>query len=379
MTIGTASPSPSVFVTPDKIIAGAGCFARLGEETGQLGMKALIVCGKTALRRSGKLDEAVAAIQDAGVQVEVFDRVEPEPCLDTVEAGRRECQELDINVIVGIGGGSALDVAKAIAALANSPLSAKEHFDGTETPDLGIPIVAVPTTAGTGTEVTVNSVLSEHGTQTKKSIRGRSLLPKVAIVDPELLLSLPRDLTANAGLDALTQAIEAFTSRNATPITDALAFDAFRSLAAGLPRALEDGSDIEARSQTAFGSLMAGMALANARLGVVHGLAHPLGIRYHIPHGLVCGALLPFAIRLNQDVAAEKHGRLSHVLGQPLLEFVEQLLDQAGLTGALKRFDVKPGDFDMLAERSLPSGSLKANPKEVTKEDLIKMLREATQ
>jgi len=377
--MNTALPKPSVFVTPHKIIAGAGCFAQLGEETIQLGMKALLVCGQTALRASGKLDEAVASIQDAGAQVEVLDRVEPEPSLDTVEAGRRACQELDVNVVVGIGGGSALDVAKAIAALANSPLSVKEHFDGTETPDLGIPIVAVPTTAGTGTEVTVNSVLSEHGTQTKKSIRGRSLLPKVAIVDPELLLSLPRDLTANAGFDALTQAIEAYTSRNATPITDALAFDAFRSLAAGLPQALDDGSDIGARSQTAFGSLMAGMALANARLGVVHGLAHPLGIHYHIPHGLVCGALLPYAIRLNQEVAREKHERLSYVLGRPLLEFVDELLEQAGLAGALTDFGIKPDDFDMLAEKSLPSGSLKANPKEVTKEDLIGMLEEATQ
>ncbi len=127
MTIGTASPSPSVFVTPDKIIAGAGCFARLGEETGQLGMKALIVCGKTALRRSGKLDEAVAAIQDAGVQVEVFDRVEPEPCLDTVEAGRRECQELDINAIVCTGGGGAPHYGPVPPSLPIMHLSAAQY------------------------------------------------------------------------------------------------------------------------------------------------------------------------------------------------------------------------------------------------------------
>ena len=338
----------------------------------------MIVCGRSALRRSGKLDAAVTSIQSAGSQAQVFDQVEPEPTVDTVEAGRLVCREAECDLVVGIGGGSALDVAKAIAGLAASPLTALEHFEGADTPKTGLPVLAVPTTAGTGSEVTMNSVLSEPATQTKKSIRGDALLPTTAIVDPELLLSLPPDLTAHCGLDALTQAIESFTSRHATPLTDALAFEAFCLLADGLPRAMLDGTDIDARGRTAYGSLMAGMALANARLGIVHGLAHPLGVRYHIPHGLVCGALLPFAIRFNQDVAREKYDRLAAALGQPLLEFVDAMLDRAGLTGALKRFNIRPDDFTMLAERSLPSGSLKANPKPASKEDLVELLRQAT-
>ena len=374
----TPQAQSSVFTTPGRILTGPGCFAGLGEECQRLGRRALIVCGRGALRRAGRLDQAAAAIAASGGSVEVFDQVEPEPGLATVEAGRGACRDARADVVVGIGGGSALDVAKAIAGLVHSALSAQEHLEGAPPPDAGLPIVAVPTTAGTGSEATPNSVLSSAETATKKSIRGPTLLPRVAIVDPELLVSLPRDLTAYAGLDALTQAIEAYTSRHATPLTDALAYRAFCSLAEGLPRAMCDGSDLAARTHTANGSLMAGMALANARLGVVHGLAHPLGIRYHIPHGLVCAALLPSAIRLNQDAAWRKYELLSQAVGRPLIQLVEDLVDRAGLTGALSRCGIQPADFPELAEQSLPSGSLKANPKPVTKEDLILLLEQAT-
>lgn len=378
MTATPVSAGPALFVTPRRVLTGVGTFAQLGSEVARLGCQVLIVCGRSALRRSGNLDKALGSAKSAGAEAHVFDRVEPEPSLATVDAGRQACRAAKCEVVVGIGGGSVLDVAKAIAGLSNSPLPIQQHFEGAPAPETGLPLVAVPTTAGTGSEATMNSVLSAPDTDTKKSIRGDALLPTTAIVDPELLLSLPPDLTAHAGLDALTQAIESFTSRHATPITDALAFEAFRLLADGLPRVMADGNDIAARSLTSLGSLMAGMALANARLGIVHGLAHPLGIAYHIPHGLVCGALLPFAIRFNRAAAEEKYDRLSASLGRPLLEFVEDMLERAGLTGALKRFAVKPEDVPVLAERSLPSGSLKANPRPVSKEDLVDLLRQAT-
>ncbi len=318
-------------------------------------------------------------MQEAGVSAEVFDQVEPEPSLHTVEAGRGACRDAKCDVVVAIGGGSALDVGKAIAGLALSERTVHEHHAGAEIPPRGLPIIAAPTTAGTGSEVTPNSVLSDPDRGVKKSIRGDSLRPRTAIVDPDLLRGMPRALMASSGLDALTQAIESFTSRNTTALTDALALQAFKCLAVGLPAALDNGEDPEALSNMANGSLMAGMALANARLGLVHGLAHPLGFRYHLPHGLVCGALLPYAIRFNQDVAGVKYDQLSAIVGQPLIEFVDRLLEKAGVAGALKRCGIKAEDIPAIADESLPSGSLKANPKPMSKGDIVVMLEEATQ
>ena len=202
-------------------------------------------------------------------------------------------------------------------------------------------------------------------------------MPTAAIVDPELLLGLPRELMASAALDALTQGIESFTSVKATPLTCALSIQAFQELSNGLPPALDDGGDVSALARLANGSLMAGMALANARLGVVHGLAHPLGIRYHIPHGIVCGCLLPLAIRFNAEAAREKYDYLSHLIGKPLIEFVEGLLHKAGMSGALKGYGIQADDFPAIADESLPSGSLKANPAPVSREDLIALMEQA--
>ncbi len=365
------------FVTAPRILTGAGCFGELGKEARALGERALVVCGRRALRASGRLDQALALLRDAGAQAFVFDEVEPEPTLATVDAARAACRKNACDVVVGIGGGSALDVAKAAASLARSDLPTREHFAGAEVPAAGLPIVAAPTTAGTGSEVTVNSVLRDPDSVQKKSIRGPALLPRAAIVDPELLQGLPPRQMACSGLDALTQAIESYTSIHATPLTDGLALQAFRCLSRGLPRVLDGDAGPAALSDMANGSLMAGMALANARLGVVHGIAHPLGVRAGLPHGLVCGALLPHAIRFNQAAAAEKYEQLSHICGAALLEFAESLLEKAGLSDALREASVPTEAIPLIAEESLPSGSLKANPRPVTKDDVVRLLEEA--
>ena len=209
---------------------------------------------------------------------------------------------------------------------------------------------------------------------TKQSIRSDSFLPRVAIVDPELTVSMPPGVTARSGMDALTQAIEAYWSIHATPITDALALRAVELISAHLLAAYERGDDVVARDAMAHGSLLAGMAFANARLGAVHGLAHPLGVRYAVGHGEVCAVLLPHVMRLNRPAAPAKYDRISHVVGTDAADFAARLLERLDLPTTLRHTGLRKEDFRTIVAEAMPSGSLRANPKKVTEEDLTAIL-----
>ena len=364
-----------VFKTVDRLVTGPGCFDQLGELAKELGRRALVVTGTSAMRKAGVTDRAGERLSAAGVEPRLFEEIAGEPTAAQVDAGRRLCREERCDVVIGIGGGSPVDAAKAVAALAHAEAPASEYVRG-RTADAGLPCIAVATTSGTGAEVTPNAVISDPEGAVKASIRGPGVLPKTAVVDPDLTLTCPPDVTAASGMDALTQAIESYVSIHATPVTDGLAFEAARLLLRHLPAAFDDGSDRAAREACAYGSVMAGMALANARLGVVHGIAHPLGIRYHIPHGLCCGVMLPVSIRLNREHAAEKYARLSHAAGAEIGDVVDALLDRLGMPRTFAAYDIDRGDFGLIAKESLPSGSLKANPKRVTEQDVIHILEQ---
>jgi len=366
------------FKTVDRLITGPGCFEQLGELAKELGSRALIVTGTRAMRKAGVTDRACELLKARGVEPRLFEEIAGEPTDAQVDAGRQVCREERCDLVIGIGGGSPVDAAKAIAALARSAVPTAEYVCGrpadAESP---LPCVAAATTGGTGAEVTPNAVISCPDDAVKASIRGTGVLPKIALVDPDLTLTCPPSVTAASGLDALTQAIESYVSIHATPVTAALSFEAARLLLGNLGKVFDDGSDRAAREACAYGSVMAGIALANARLGVVHGMAHPLGIRYHIPHGRCCGVLLPASIRLNRAAAAEKYDRLSHAAGGDDIEkVVERMLDKFGVPRTFAEYDIPRSDFPIIAEESMPSGSLKANPKKVTPDDVINILRE---
>jgi alcohol dehydrogenase len=367
---------PETFITAAKIIPGCGGLNEAGKECSALGKHCLIVTGTSAMKRAGITDRVVALLKKEGVAATVFAGVAGEPAVDDVDAGRKVCRENRCDVVMGLGGGSALDAAKVIAGLAFEEEPTDVFHAGKEIAGHGLPFVAIPTTAGTGTEVTPNSVISNPRTMEKKSIRSSLFVARVAIVDPELTLSVPPAATAYTGMDALTQAIESYVSIHATPITEALSFEAARRIACSLPIAFRDGGNIAARSDMAYGSLMAGMAMSNARLGVVHGIAHPLGVRYHIPHGLVCAVLLPRAMRLNAEAAREKFARLSRMLNKNAVTFVKDLSAALGIPKTLKQYNVRAEDFPAIIKESMPSGSLKANPKKVTEQDVETILRE---
>jgi alcohol dehydrogenase class IV len=363
------------FRTVDMILTGAGSVSELGRIASGFGRKALVVTGKGSLRRSGALDRCLRILQESAVSAALFEGVEEDPTVATVDAIRMTIRREAVQVVIGIGGGSAMDAAKAAAGLASEGDSMAVFLHEQKTSSGGLPAIAVPTTSGTGAEATPNAVISDPSRIVKASIRNGEFLPKAAIVDPEMTLGVPPNVTAAGGMDALTQAVESFVSIHASPITDALAFDAFRLLAGSIERAYRDGSDIQARSACAYGSLMAGMALASARLGAVHGMAHPLGVRYRIPHGLVCAVLLPEVVRINIPFSPDKFSRLSRVADRDIVEAIREMNARLGIYEEWKRFRIPIEDYGTIAEESLPSGSLKANPKKFTRDDVIAVLQ----
>lgn len=362
------------FSTAREIVTGVGCVSCLGRRAAELGSRALLVTGRSAMRASGATERALALLRAEGVEATAFEEVEHDPDATTVDAGRAACCEARGHAVIGLGGGSALDAAKAIAALVNEAAPTADFVLGKPIEQPGLPFIAIPTTSGTGAEVTKNAVISVRAARLKQSIRAECMMPAVAIVDPELAASCPPWVTAAAGMDALVQAIEAFTSLHATPLTDALAFEAACRLLRWLPAAWEDGRDLAAREQCAYGSLMAGMALANARLGAVHGIAHPLGARYGLEHGVACALLMPHVMRLNREHVGDKYARLSAAAGGDILAAFEGLIERFGLRRALDGVAIPREDFAAIARESMPSGSLKANPRKFTEDDVIAVL-----
>lgn len=374
------------FLTVGKVIFGSGRVHDIGAEAASLGSRVLLVAGRGFARRSGLLSELQGLLAEESLEVVVFDEVPPEPSLSVVDLGIEKARSAGCDVVVAIGGGSALDVGKAVAGLAHAPGTVGEYFRGREVESKGLPFIAIPTTAGSGAEVTSNAVLSDQADGVKASIRSPYLYADVAIVDPDLTLSLPPQITAQSGMDALCQAIEACVSRGATPLTDALAEDASVRLILNLPLVYAHGDDLESRTQVALGSLMGGMAFANARLGLVHGLAHPLGVATGLPHGLICGLLLPAVIRLNAEVSAVKYAEIARMAGiadasgsdkaaaLELAGTIERLNAEMGLTAHLPGLRLSADKWPGIIAQALPSGSTKSNPRQVSSEDIEAIL-----
>ncbi|MGQ9632032.1 MAG: iron-containing alcohol dehydrogenase family protein [bacterium] len=357
---------------PGKVIFGRGSVERLGEEAARFGRRALLVTGRRSLRESGNLKRVDGILRKAGIEYNLFDGVESDPSDETVEAGVRATLEGECEVVIGIGGGSALDCGKAIAGIVANPGRVDEFWRGREFEKPAIPYIAVPTSSGTGSEVTSNAVLSNRREGFKKSIRGHNLIPRVAVVDPQLTLSLPPDVTAQTGMDALTQLIEPLVGRMSQPITDRLALYGIELVGRYLRRAVARGNDIEAREGMSLASLLGGICLLNAGLGAVHGLSHPIGAIYGIPHGLACAVLLPWIMELNAPNDPEKFRRIDAALGGSVRELMRDL----NLPMRLRDLSVRREDFRRIAEGS-KGGSRNNNPVPVTDEDLVKVLERA--
>ena len=364
---------------PGTIIFGSGTFRRIGQRCAPLGDHALLVCGRAALRNSGRLQQAIELLERSGVTVETFEGVENDPTLATCERGIALTREKGCDLVVAVGGGSALDAGKTIAAVAPQSGKLREYFTRKlEMENGSLPFVAVPTTAGTGSECTRNAVLTDAERMVKQSLRADCMMPAVALVDPELTLSVPPDVTAQSGVDALTQAIECCVTLNANPASDALALRAIELIAANLPNAVADGDKIEHREPVALGSLLTAMAFGNTSLGAVHGLAHPIGVHWHVPHGLVCAVLLPHVCAFNLTVRQEKFETIAPLVGARSAEDVPAALtalnQRVGIPANLNAFGLNEADFPKILA-GCRSGSMNHNPRPASDEDLKKILQ----
>jgi len=376
------------YYLPTEIITGPGSLSQLGRIAARYGQRVMVVTYAGFAKFSDVLSRAIQVLQAENLQVTVYDQVTGEAELRVVEAGIALARKEGCQAFIGIGGGSSIDTAKAIAGLATLPGSVWEYHGGRALERPGLPFIAVPTTAGTGAEVTKNAVLIDPRTDVKKSIRDDAWFARVALVDPELTLSMPPQVTASTGADALCQGIESFTSIAATPLTDALAMQAIALTGHNLLRAYEAGDDLAAREAMSLGSLMAGMAMVNARLGGVHGMAHPLGSHFHIPHGVICGLLLPYTMEYNLPYATAKYAQVARLLGEPVeglgveaaarkaVERVSELMAQLGIPAHLSQFGVTEESFEQIAKES-QSESLKHNPRPLGLEDVRQIMKAA--
>jgi alcohol dehydrogenase class IV len=367
------------FATATRIVFGEGTAATLPELARSFGNRPLVVTGSSTERWA-----ALVSVLSA----QTF-AVPGEPTVDLIRAGALYAHSTSCDVIVSIGGGSAIDAGKAIAAIATNgePLEFLEVVGKGRTLDVPpLPVIAVPTTAGTGSEVTRNAVLGspEHGV--KASLRSPLMLPRVALVDPELTYGLPPEITAFTGLDALTQLIEPYVSARANPLVDALCVEGLRRVASALRRAFHDGANREARSEMALASLFGGLALANAGLGVVHGFAAPLGGEWKAPHGALCAALLPHGMAANiaalrarapEHPALERYTAIARLLtgihdasADEGVDWVRALCIELKVP-ALEMWGITGADLPGVVEKASRASSMKANSIHLTHQELL--------
>ncbi len=375
------------FTTAGKIVFGRGTLGRLPALCRPLGSRFLIVAG-ASMRKTGVLDALTKGLSEMGSESLVHFCAPGEPTVESVDAAVADGLAFGADALVGIGGGSPVDTAKAATAVMANGGSVRDYLEGVGDRKITVcplPFVAVPATAGTGAEVTKNAVVMSHAEHFKKSIRDDRMLARVALVDPELTLTVPRDVTAASGMDALCQLVESYTAKQANDFCDALSlYHAPRALAA-LRRACADGSDIEARETMSLAAMVSGLCLANAGLGAAHGLGAGLGAMLGTRHGIACGMLLPHVMRYNFSRGCSKYAALGRAFtGRAMpddaeaafaaADAVAALCAELGLPARLSELGVTPDMARGLAEASMGS-SMSKNPVEVTLEDCEALIR----
>jgi alcohol dehydrogenase len=384
------------FTAMPQLIVGPDSIGRLGKTAASFGRTALLVTGARALERSGHLFPMLDDLKSSGVNVFQY-RIAGEPSPTMVDQAATDFRGKAVDVVVAVGGGSVLDAGKAIAAMLKETGSVVDYLEGVGTrvpTGRSTPTVAVPTTSGTGSEATKNAVISQVGTNGfKKSLRNDNYVPRLAILDPTLCVGAPPSVTAACGMDALTQLIESYVSTHASPLTDALALDGMRQLIPALPDACGKGAaDIDCRGAVAYGAFLSGVALANAGLGVVHGVAGPMGGLIGIPHGVACANLLPFALRATVDNLAamdraktdtmiEKFARIGTLFGADhenqldrchhLVDCLYRWLDQLDIP-RLGQFGLTDSLIDLLVH----TASNKNNPLPLSAGQIGQMLKD---
>ena len=381
--------TPFKFQTTPSVLVETGGSARLGELFGQLGCRAVLVVTDQTIRDAGLLEPALGSLAAAGISTSLFTGVEADPPARVVDAAVAAARDAGADGILGLGGGSSLDVAKLAALLA----SGRERLDAVYGVGLAkgprLPLILAPTTAGTGSEVTPIAIVTT-GAGEKKGVVSPPLLPDWAVLDADLTVGLPPHVTAATGIDAMVHAIEAFTSRRLkNPLSDTLAREALRLLSAHLETACRTGSDRPAREGMLLGSMLAGMAFANAPVAAVHALAYPIGGLFHVPHGLSNAMVLPHVVRFNAPAAEALYAELATILvpgghgsdtqrTSALVRYLADLAPSLGLDARLRSAGIAEGDLPRLASDAMKQTRLLVNnPRDMTEADALAIYRDA--
>jgi alcohol dehydrogenase len=381
---------PFSFTGAGKIVFGTGSFQKLAEHVqGLQGRRPLIVLDKN-LAAAGFGKKVADVLDGSGLKLSFFEQAEPEPRLELADEGAKAALKGKCDLVVGIGGGSAMDLAKAVAAVAGNKGKATDYLGLNKVPGPGLPTIMVPTTAGTGSEVTFTAVFVRRNLEKKEGMNSPFLYPDIALLDPELTLSLPPEPTATTGLDALCHAIESYTSIQASPMSEMVSLEAIRLISDHLRTCVHNGADLEARAEMLLGSLYAGLGLANAGVTAVHSLSYPLGGKYGVPHGLANTLLLPHVMAFNLPGNLEKFAAIAEVMGElvddlPLreaawqaVEAVNALIEDCGISQTLEDLDIPQESFQDLAKTAMTvARPLQNNPRKLTMEDAIEIYEDA--
>ena len=370
---------PITLLQPQKIVFGTGCIQTLVDDYLKLGFQHLFVLTAPPIRPL--IAPALEQLTAAGVETEVFDNIVAEPTVNDFNAILERARQFGADSVMGIGGGSVLDVAKLIAAFINSPQAVEDCFGTGFIQRRGLWFACLPTTAGTGSEVSPNAILLDERDHLKKGIVSPYLIADAAYVDPKLTWTVPAKVTADTGMDALTHCIEAYTNKFAHPAVDIYALQGIRLIAANLVKAVRNGNDQEAREALALGSLYGGLCLGPVNTAAVHALSYPLGGEFHIPHGLSNAILLPSVMKFNRPANLRRYAEVAVALGvepgrdddetaQRGVDFIYQLADAVGIPKKLSDLGIPQTAVDGMARAAMEvQRLLKNNPREVTEQD----------
>lgn len=390
--------SPAIaydYVSPQRIIFGWGRRRELGRLGRTLGRRALVVCGSRTLAAGPHWSQILDSLRAEGVEVVLTETLIHEPevqDVDRLSAQLRAAHAGPGDFVLAVGGGAAIDLAKAAAAMATNRQSTtiQDYLEGVgrgfQLVEDPLPVLAMPTTAGTGTEATKNAVISSYDPPFKKSIRDERLVPRIALIDPELTVSVPPAIAAASGMDAITQLFESYLSRKAQPIPQALAIQGLQMAVPSIREAVLNPTNREAKEKMAHAALLSGIALANAGLGMAHGVAPALGVHARVPHGAACALMLPVALRVNREVRRSELARLAHALGlgssqspdkaiDALIQRIETLCDEVGVPRRLRDVGVTAAQIPEIVASSRGS-SMSGNPRELNDAELTHLLEE---
>ena len=380
--------NPFEFFIPQNITVGAGTLAKLPECAKKLGgSHAMLISGPT-LRKMGVVDKAADYLKDAGMAVDIFTDVEANPSVTTVEKATEAYKDSGADFIVALGGGSPMDVAKAVGVVAKYGGSITEYEGADKVPGEIIPLIAIPTTAGTGSEVTAFSVITDHKRNYKLTVFSYKLIPAYALLDPLLLISAPASVAAACGIDALIHAEESYVSLDASPFSEAMSEKAMELIGRSIRTYVADRSNLEAASDMLAGSLFAGIAFSWARLGNIHAMSHPVSAFFNVPHGVANGILFPYIVKYNEEAAFGKYQKIYNYISTEekcesefskgmLEQAVRELNTQVGIPAKLSDAGVTDEYFAQMTEDAMKSGNIAINPQKTVREDILALYKEA--